>query len=149
MASSGTGIDRFNIRGSSVDSIAENVRRDPPHRNGFEDRRVVDLIDEFSAATDGNSAESSQDILTRLSALTELVSRLNSASSLTDACRVLADDLAAFLHCDHVIIGLCRNSKGTCALAAVSGSPHVDMKSERSRLAAAALQESIYWRRAS
>ena len=59
--------------------------------------------------------------LSRMTALTELVARIESADNSTAACQVLADQLQSYLSADQVLVGLCNERSVHCTLAAVSG----------------------------
>ena len=79
----------------------------------------------------------------RVAALTELVSMVGFASSAKKACQIIANDLQAYLNCQEVIVGLCQRHDAACEVMAISGARSVDTKSDRTRLAEAALQECI------
>ncbi len=88
-------------------------------------------------------AKAQENAAQRLAALTELLSRLETAPTLPGACRLLADELQSYLGCQQVVVGLCREGSSRCRVEAISGVDAFHPHSERARVAQAALQEAI------
>lgn len=76
-----------------------------------------------------------------VAALLELVSRIESSPSLSEAGALVVDQLAPLLEAEFVALGVCRGQRLTSL--AFSDSPAVDPRSERARRVQFALEESI------
>ncbi|MHB8974747.1 MAG: efflux RND transporter periplasmic adaptor subunit [Pirellulaceae bacterium] len=79
----------------------------------------------------------------RLAALTELLGRIQTAQTPSEACRVLANELQAYLGCQQVVIGLCRQGASACRVEAISNVDAFHANSNKALTAQAALQEAI------
>lgn len=84
-----------------------------------------------------------QNQLTQISALTDLVSHVESAADPQAACQALVDQLQQFLGVEQVLIGLCNRRNVKCELTAVSGVVNFHAGGELAVSAQSALQECI------
>lgn len=78
-----------------------------------------------------------------VAALIELVSHVQSSDTVESACQRLADMIGKHLHADKVTVGLCRQGRTDCRVAAISGGGVIDPFSEETRLVESVLQESL------
>ncbi len=78
-----------------------------------------------------------------VAALMELVSHVQASDSAESACQRLADMLGKHLHASKVTVGLCRQGRTECRIAAMSGGAVIDPFSEETRLIESVLQESL------
>jgi multidrug efflux pump subunit AcrA (membrane-fusion protein)/DNA-binding FrmR family transcriptional regulator len=120
--------------------VASFTETSPSHDSLLTLQAVVVQIAAWHAARDAAAREI---VAKRLAALTELLSRLETTGTLSEACRLLADELQRYLGCQQVVVGLCREGSSRCRIEAISGADAFHAESDSARLAQAALQEAI------
>lgn len=129
-------------RGSPPDAIAAMVMT---ARNGGD--ATVSILQLFSAHVtlwrvlkDGAATEAEAD---SAAALLELLLRVQSHDDPDHAALALASELQEHLSCRRVVVGFLARPGGAARVAAVSGMPQFDRRTEWSRAVEAALDEAL------
>lgn len=76
-------------------------------------------------------------------ALLELLERVINAGDLRHACYTLADEVRSHLSCRRVMVGVRRDGKGRCRVAAISGVAQFEGRSEAAQTIEAAMEEAV------
>ena len=90
-----------------------------------------------------DSEETQSSEVQQLAAISELVARVSSATSVGAAAQALANELHRYVKCREVIVGIRRSQPLTCTATAISGRTSIDSNSEYVRMADAALEECV------
>jgi hypothetical protein len=78
-----------------------------------------------------------------IAAIAELLGKMQDGAGVVSGCYVVANELKKFLNCELLAIGLRRDSRLACRIAAVSGMAKFDRQSEQVKAMQAALDETL------
>ncbi|MEZ6152729.1 MAG: HlyD family efflux transporter periplasmic adaptor subunit [Pirellulaceae bacterium] len=82
-------------------------------------------------------------VLQRIAALLDLISRVSSISSPENACKTLANEIKLRYGVEYVVVGLCNRANDRCEVVAISDIQQVDPNSELTLRATSAANECL------
>ncbi|MCA9160834.1 MAG: hypothetical protein KDA72_21030, partial [Planctomycetales bacterium] len=82
-------------------------------------------------------------VLQRIAALLDLISRVSSISSPENACKTLANEVKLRYGVEYVVVGLCNRTNDRCEVVAISDIQQIDPNSELTLRATSAANECL------